>query len=353
MGEWGVALNGSYLSGGDGSQLASVVSTPACSGVTLTTHGCLSEVPQGLGLPSFRSEDVTYGQRDGVKHNSDWYDARVIAIHATIAGDNECNCTAANGYGRVALTAKQKARAITNAWSRVCADEEMVIYTDCHSMGVTGVDRATNGPFGVVGRPRQAEVQWMNGAKVADLLLRFDAADHRLYILDQCGTPGSGGQTVVLKPVASSKCRTYPRCYTNGASCYSTPVSGASTGTGPTSTVNIGDLCAYPTITLTGPLTSPRVQQQSTGQTMVYGGNVAGPIGTPGQAGYVPAQVIVIDAYNGTAIDQASGNDVTYLLSGSLRMQINPGNNVLQLVSFASGDTGTAQVYYRPAVQAA
>lgn len=55
-------------------------------------------------------------------------------------------------------------------------------------------NREIVGPFGVKGRPRVADVQWrqIGDASFAELTLRFDSIDHRLYVLDDCGTPGSG-----------------------------------------------------------------------------------------------------------------------------------------------------------------
>lgn len=54
-------------------------------------------------------------------------------------------------------------------------------------------ERELTGPFGVRGRPRVAELTWRRGKRnVGDALLRFDATDQRLYILDADGSPGSG-----------------------------------------------------------------------------------------------------------------------------------------------------------------
>lgn len=82
------------------------------------------------------------------------------------------------------------------------------------SASTEGPDRTLYGPFGIVGRPRRAEVVWERGASgCATLQFRFDAVDHRIYVLDPDGTPGSGTRCVTLTPAVAAVCRSYPRCY--------------------------------------------------------------------------------------------------------------------------------------------
>lgn len=52
---------------------------------------------------------------------------------------------------------------------------------------------AISGPFGAKGRARVAQLSWRAGrSQTADSVLRFDATDQRLYVLDADGAPGSG-----------------------------------------------------------------------------------------------------------------------------------------------------------------
>lgn len=309
---WVVVLDGVMLSGGDD------LTSTAVTGV-----GCLTSPPDGMGVPGLRTEDVTYPQRDGVTHFSDWYDPRVITLTNVVVCPDSCpGCP----------TAREKVRLLLGTWSRRCDDAELVIFTDCHSDAVSGVDRAVIGPFGVVGRPRVASVEWMRGKnKCATALLRFDAQDHRLFILDADGTPGSGGSCVDLSPEISTRCRTYPRCYDM---CYD--VDNSTPGTGPVLVDNIGDLCAPLTITLTGSLTTPEVTNDTTGQSLVYDGII--PAGS----------TVVIDTATGTATQ--GGVSRTHLLVGSVTMFLNPGTNQLRVTSQGPGDTGTAQLCWRPSV---
>lgn len=92
--------------------------------------GTMTMVPDGLGVPPLRTEDLTYVQRDGVTHFNDWYEPRVITLTAYICADG-CNPTC-GGLEYTGLTARQKVQMVTTAWSRVCCDTELVIYTDCN-----------------------------------------------------------------------------------------------------------------------------------------------------------------------------------------------------------------------------
>jgi hypothetical protein len=201
---WIVVLNGTVLLGGDAhmidgfgfgeggfgdlpfGEVLSVIYTSS------QVKGFLSKPPEGLGVPGLRTEDQSYPQRDGVSHFSDWYEPRVITLSEVfIEGYEDSSCEDCN-------TARQNASDIMRAWSRHCGETELVIWTDCPP-GATVEERAITGPFGVVGRPRVAEIEWVGYVSdSANALLRFDSVDHRLYILDAEGTPGSGVECAVL-----------------------------------------------------------------------------------------------------------------------------------------------------------
>lgn len=85
--------------------------------------------PTGLGVPPVRTEDLTYPQRDGVKHFNDWYEPRVLEFRASVCPDD---CPACGGVGTDGLTARQKVALITEAWQRQCCDVELVLFTDCN-----------------------------------------------------------------------------------------------------------------------------------------------------------------------------------------------------------------------------
>lgn len=316
MAGWSVVLNGVSVNGGD--------TVP----IDTTDVGCLEIPPEGLDVPELRIEDVTFPQRDGVEHFSDWYNSRIVTLARVSVQQDSCTSC---------ISAAQKMAMLAGAWSRHCDDTELVIFTDCHDEDAPDAERAFIGPFGVVGRPRVANYTWLPGdRRIGVATLRFDGVDHRLYILDADGTPGSGVQCLDLDPVIAARCRTYPRCYPSGVSCY-TVESPSVTGVTPTETDNFGTLCAPLIITLTGPLTSPSVENLATGETVTYEGVIG------------DGQTVTIDTTTGEAFDQ-DGIARTYLLSGDTRMQLAVGVNVLRLLSRGSGDSGFASVCYRPAV---
>ena len=318
---WSVALNGISVIGGD----------DAPSGTTEVA--CMDSAPDGMGVPPLRTEDVEFPQVDGVTHFYDWYQPRIVTVaNATVCADGCQTCP----------SHREKMAQLLGAWSRHCDDTELVIFTDCHDPDADDATRVFTGPYGVVGRPRVATNRWIPGTKCGVATLRFDGVDHRLYILDGDGTPGSGEVCVDLSPTVNAMCRTYPRCYdtcsvsaSGGGMSYTESVSAS--GTGPVNVNNYGTLCAPITVTLTGPLSSPEVENLTTGQTFTYEGFIAG------------GKSVVVNTVTGTAVD-SDGIDRDGLLSGDTTWQLEPGVNTIRLLSFGPGDTGNAEVCFRPAV---
>lgn len=606
-GSWGVSLNNVYISGGSD---ASENLSPACP--EQINVGCLTSPPDGLGLPALRTEDITFVQRDGVKHYNDWYEARIITLEKVMVCDESCG-----GFDG-SCSARQKVRDLLTAWSRTCCDTELVIYTPCNSniydsvptpslteervnlfaynsmgqayttncgtfefsnvrgfgsaigsysnyvepndlpvpvpapmliarktwdsasvfycrdydegggeercyvsslcsdspvasgyyydnevpgsnngagfiMGCTGVnaygvtqgdtytfsgymrasitdanmlvrvffydntgallstdegeilpsvadewvrvshstsvpeDAATmqfaldladggtlfqagdtldvtavlversfslndyfngnypdtddkalggfkveytwdddeyrsnsrvrtylyvpgrnhevNGPFGVIGRPRVAEVKWRGqGSSCAEVLLRFDAVDHKMYILDECGTPGYK-ECVEIDPGVKLLCRSYgesfERCYgeETGTWCYTNEVAG-SVSVDPTEIDVLGTETIFPVITLNGPLTNPRIQDITASNSISLRGNIS-----------ENDEPIIIYTEDGTAYQGETS--ITHLLDGNLDFALEPGAHQLRLTGQSLDDTGSAQVCWRPAVVSA
>lgn len=141
--------------------------------------GCLMLPPDGMGVPGLRTEDVEFTHRDGVRMYSDWYENRILTLTVSVCNDGCPGCP----------TARAKVRELMRAWSRMCGETELMIFTDCHDPTLS--DPAVTGPYTVVGRPRQALVSWRrSNFGCAQVTLRFDALDHRLLI------PGDDGQLV-------------------------------------------------------------------------------------------------------------------------------------------------------------
>jgi hypothetical protein len=299
-GGWRAVLDGVMMSGS--------IETPG--------DGILTAPPDGLGAPALTTHDVALIQRDGVQHFDDWYTPRLITLQGAVGGDQ---CTR--------VQARAAAKRIINAWSRRCDDAELVIFTDAHG---ESADLSIVGPFSAIGRPRVASVVWQPGnAAVGLLTLRFDALDHRLYVLDPDGTPGSGGTTIEL--FVAETYRTYDRAYS-----WQYDQSG---GGNVAASEITGDLCVYPTVTVFGPFASGvlTLTEQVSGQQLTFAGGVA------------QGDWVTINTAEGTAYT-SNGTNVSQNLAGTGPFQLQPG-----AVSFlADGDgEGRVEVFWRPMVLSA
>jgi hypothetical protein len=309
---WGVLLNG-VLVGSCGST--------ECLTEPPTEVGFLTAIPDGLGMADLRTETVAFGQRDGARMFSDWFEQRILTFEAAVCPDTCPTCPAV----------REQVAQIMAAWDRTCGETELVLFTDC-APGATAEDRALTGPFGVTGRPRGVQLQW-DATGCASLILRFDAIDHRLYVLDECGNPGSGEVCNTLQPGIPEQFETcMPFCFTTEL-CFDTPT-GGEPGVG--AVVDMaGSECACATITLTGQLTDPVVTVQETGQTIGYSG-VIGVLDAP----------VIINGADGTATQ--GGQSVTHLLTGDATFCLPTDSVTLVLTSQGLDDTGTAEVCARP-----
>ena len=218
-------------------------------------------------------------------------------------------------------------------------DVEAMLYTD--------VDRTLNGPFGVVGRPRVFQAkQRYNDNQIYDFIARFDAVDQRMYVLDECGTPGYA-ECVDIDPGTQllSFCfedGTGPYvgekvvCFGEAGFCFTNPVTtGASVA--PAEVQVGGTERVYPTITLYPDLITPTVENLTTGDFITYDGTV----------GDLP---VTINTEEGTAFD-SEGNSMTHLLRGSLFLSLDPGNYEFRLLSSGEPEEpGFAQLCWRDTV---
>lgn len=460
-----------------------------------TVLAALDQVPAGLDLPSLRTEDVTYFQRDGAKHFSDWYTPRMVTIQGTLGPaptDEDCvtgDCT----------TVREQLAELVQAWKRTCCDTELVVFTDCYSPdftdgtnvypdgtfdvdadGWTGVDgaavarvtspihsgagsleiewgtdpvpyddpattgqtglgatltgltpgdvylvsgwlyaaagqpmpvlgvkdttgdglvysdpvtaddtwhvvtidyvvpasgemvpfvvngeattagdlayvdevqamkyasvnRTVNGPFGIVGRPREFKYNWLSrDDQIVEFVGRFDAVDQRMYVLDECGTPGYT-RCVNIQPGSQllSICMEDGVCFTGAGFCFTNSVAESGGSVDPTEISVGGTEKVYPTITLYPGLASPTIENITTGEYIQYDGDI-------------DTLPITINTEDGTAFD-AEGNSMTHLLRGSLFLSLDPGNYEWRLL--ASGedveDPGYATACWRPTVVSA
>lgn len=176
-----------------------------------------------------------------------------------------------------------------------------VYYFD--TLALTEATTETVGPYGVIGRPRVATLQWRKGKfLVADSVLRFDSIDHRLYLLDADGTPGSGAQ-----------------CVTSLAGSAVVP--------------DVGDLCSPAIFTNDGAFANAMQITQAGGNFTGVGGDL------------LDTDVLVLDTSTGTAT--LNGVDVSNQIIGDPFLTVEPGET---LTITGGADGGEVEVCFRPAV---
>ena len=98
---------------------------------------------------------------------------------------------------------------------------------------------------------------------------------------------------------------------------------------------NNGSTPNLPTIVLTGPLTTPRLLNATTGFSMALNMTL------------IAGDVVTIDMANRTIIQGTSTNRMSTKSSDSEFWWLDPGNNTIILTTGSSGDTGTATVQFR------
>lgn len=297
--------------------------------------GGLDDTPD-FAMGALRTEDVTYAQRDGVRHFNDWYGYRPITFKVTIGPISAEDCTTGD-----CLTVREQAQALAQAWKRQTEDIELVVYPPCYPgpygfgegpfgegpFGGGDVDGNLVGPYGFIGRPRVADPKWLyNSEQVVVFLLRFDAVDQRIYVLDGCGTPGYKTCTDV-QPGTD----VYTLC--EAALCEPIcPTLNEAESVDPTVIAVGGTEVVYPEITLWPNLTNPIVENMTSGDYITYNGTITD-------------YPVTINTEYLTAVQ--NGVSVTHLLGGSLTFTMSPGEFELRMVSGSDSDTGYLTVCTR------
>lgn len=315
---WRVEWNGTALSGDE------------CPG-----DACLLEAPDGMGVPGIRNEDVTYMGADGIRMHRDWYENRVLTFQVAVGqlgGACATDCDTPNSV-------RQRVHDLLAAWSRQCDEGELVIWGPCDTREC-GFECDSDaeaspafGPYGVIGRPRAATVEWQRGPRYWALItLRFDAVDHRLYLLNGCGDPGSGEDCVDLLPTQRDNTvmcwdEAGQICWVDGEACFEEPED-LPPEEGPQTVENTGTECACAVITLTGPLQEPSIVTDDGQQIDVHTTLLEG-------------DVMVIDCCTDRVT--LNGTPSRYLVEGCI--QFDPGSTEVELFAFTGG--GSATVCHR------
>jgi hypothetical protein len=298
----------------------------------------LTDTPDGVGgLPGVRTEDVVYAQRDGLRMFNDWYLNRIVTLTATIGPVSVEDC--ADGD---CLTVREQVQQLIQAWKRTDELKELVLYPPCNTgpegfglgpfgsgpFGGEGTDRNLAGPFGIVGRPRlqPGSVKWLyRDQSIAQVVLRFESLDQKIFVLDACGTPGFE-RCVEVPPGATFGVVCEPLC---SPICADEPASGS---VDPTIIVVGGTEVVYPTLTLWPNLTKPIIENVTTLDYITYNGTITD-------------NPVIINTEDMTATQ--NGVSVTHLLGGSLKFPLYPGEFELRLLTQSTADTGHMQACIR------
>lgn len=297
----------------------------------LSVDAQIIEPPSGLGIPGMVTEDTSFPRGDGVQHFEDWYEPRILTWANVMVGST----VPCSDLGAVAKSTRafKAVELVKRAWRRRQQDIEIW-------MTING-----EGPYAVVGRPRVAEVDWLEGYRdLASMMLRFDCVDHRMYLLDLDPTTGAvvgdgwRDTDVVLTQPESG--RTYGRIYgvvrdhaPTLEMAYGLDESGLSLASNP------GNLPAQPIVTFHGDLERPVIENLTTGQTLTLKVNV--PAGT--------SQRVTVDTGAGE-VTLGGSTRYGWLVESPKDFLLEPGENYLRLTDASSGASlGRASVRWRSA----
>lgn len=223
-------------------------------------------------------------------------------------------------------------KVIINRWT---GNENLSISIQSSQTYEENLDRSLYGPVGIVGRPRVAEVNWVGqGSSCAEVLLRFDAADQKMYLLDECGTPGYQ-QCRTVTPGLIQTCRSYNLCYAGSGRCYTD--TNTSSPVLPVTVPVRGTERVFPLIVLYPGLSYPTIENMESGEYITFNGEVLN-------------EAIQIDTENGVAKGVSTGSSYTHLLGGSIFLSITPGDNQFRMFSNSSADTGNAAICWRDTI---
>jgi hypothetical protein len=256
--------------------------------------------PAGFGLPELRTSDTPRPQDHGLFWGNDYFGKRTITFGVAILGDNPDDATA-------------KMEALTAVWQP--PDPAITDGIAPLTIDIPGQDPRT-----LDGRPRRAayNLDSLRDA-VIQATLQYDVADPRWYdavetVLSTAAATSGGG-------------RTYDRVY---------PLVYAAGGTGGNLTAtNAGNFPTRPVLTITGPCTTPRVENVTAGRYLLFDLTLG------------VGDFLVVDLDARTILLGGTASRYSSLVSGSSWWELAPGDNLLK---FTSADSmGTLEVRYRSA----
>lgn len=118
---------------------------------------------------------------------------------------------------------------------------------------------------------------------------------------------------------------------------FSIPFSFTGTTGGAETILNAGDATAYPIITLAGPLTNPRITNNTVGRYIQLGMTID------------TGSSVVINMRDKTIVQGGTTNRISTMTSDSRWWWLAPGSNTVALTSSVSSESGTATISWRDA----
>lgn len=187
--------------------------------------------PEGLGLPALRTNDLAWLAEDGAYGAGDWMQPRLVRARLWVDGGT---AAASEDLARTLVAAWAPSRTDLNLTVRVAATQDYLLR----------------------GRPRRCEVD-LSTLKYghASASVEFAALDPYLYDPDPVSGViplGSGASTLGVTPNLTFNLVFQPA---------------GTTGPGVAYLGNLGTASTSPTVTITGPVISPRVENRTTGET--------------------------------------------------------------------------------------
>ena len=256
--------------------------------------------PEALGLPEVRTSDQPRPQDHGLFWGSDYLGGRSLVLEMVILG-----ATPADAAARMdALSAR---------WQPPRGPAA----TKTLTVELPGV-----GPRILNGRPRRLAFGTAQlKAGVVTATAEFAAADPRLY--EAIARTGTAGLPIV------SGGRTYNRIY---------PLTYGALGlTGAVLAMNVGNYPTRPLAIITGPVTNPRLQNVTTGETLAFT--------------YVlgAGSILVVDFDGRTVLEGGTSSRYYALTPGSTWWELQPGLNEISFRADAYQAAAQVELRWRSA----
>lgn len=261
----------------------------------------MRSTPEGLGMPSMRTNDLPWLSVDGAYGAGDYLQPRLVRAQLAVMGSSPAN-------------AEQLARTLVGAWRPSRSDVTL------------HVRLAGSDAYRLTGRPRRCELDMSTlASSLVTAAVEFAALDPYLYAADVSGGTiqlGSGSTTPGVIPNLTFDLEYQPAGTPSPGVVYAN---------------NAGSAPTYPSVTFTGPVDTPRLENRTTGQTLELNTTLVG-----------GDQLVVNNAARTVTLNGTSA--LQLLDTASQWLELAPGaNEVAYRSADATPTTSTALTTWRSA----